>query len=321
MASDAVRCAIELGIRSFDTAPHYGLGLSESRLGDALAQHAGGHACRIWTKVGRYLMPRKECEDAIASGQLDRDAVEWENMHGHPGCIFSGSDPALAEVADYTACGAARAHAGSLSRLKPSGSVRLSGQRVHDPDTDSRCATALSPDGAVAELVRRRAAGEIDQVSIGCWSIEHIRTMLRTCPSGTFDSVMIAGRWNLLDTSGYELLLECQALGVRVHNASIFASGLLAGGTTYQNQQASPEMLDRAQRWSALAGKYGTTLPAVAMHFSLLPAIVELAAIGMRSSDEVQHNVRLVSETIDFSIWAEAQAQGLLPSHIVLAPR
>jgi D-threo-aldose 1-dehydrogenase len=318
MATEAVRCAIDLGIRAFDTAPHYGLGLSEARLGEALGQHAGDRACRVWTKVGRYLMARGECDAAVASGTFARDAVEWENMQGHPGCIFPDTDPTIAEVADYTAAGASRAHMDSVRRLQLSGRVRLAGQRIHDPDTDARCEAALARDGAVAELVRRRAAGEIEEVSIGCWSLEHIRRMLRACPRGTFDSVMIAGRWNLLDTSGYELLLDCQQLGVRVHNASIFASGLLAGGTTYQNKQAPPEIAERARRWSSLARKYGSSLPAVALHFALLPEVVELAAIGMRSSEEVEKNVRFLGEPVDPRIWSEAQREGLLPAHISL---
>lgn len=314
----AVQRAIELGIRAFDTAPHYGLGLSESRLGEALSLHAVGISCRVWTKVGRYLLPRQECEGAIARGEIQRNAVEWENMHGHPGCIFPEADPGTAEVADYSAAGAARAYAGSMERLQSSAPATLAGLRVHDPDTDARCDAALAPDGAVAELVRMRRAGAIGEVSIGCWSLAHIQRMLRLCPAGTFGSVMIAGRWNLIDQSAYELLIECQQRGVRVHNASIFASGLLAGGTTYQNKEAPIEIVRRAARWSALAEKYNTSLPAVALQFSLLPEVVELAAIGMRSSEEVEKNVALLAERVDPRLWLEAQREGLLAPHIAL---
>lgn len=317
-ALGAVRRAVELGIRSFDTAPHYGLGLSEARLGEALSLYAADVPCRVWTKVGRYLLPRHECEEACASGRIARSAVEWDNMHGHPGCIFPDADPEVAEVADYSAAGVARAHAGSVGRLRLRSPVQLAGQRVHDPDTDSRCGAALAPDGAVAELVRLRRAGTIGEVSIGCWSIPHVERMLRACPAGTFDSVMLAGRWNLIDQSGYELLLECQRKGVRVHNASIFASGLLAGGTTYQNREAPPEIVRRATCWSALACKYGSSLSAVALHFALLPQVVELAAIGMRSSEEVEKNVALLAERIDPRLWLEAQREGLLAQHIAL---
>jgi len=313
-----VRRALDLGIRAFDTAPHYGLGLSEARLGEALRLYAGDRPVRIWTKVGRYLLSRAVCDAAIAAGELDREAVEWENMCGHPGCIFPGTDPSLAEVADFSALGAARAHAGSTGRLQLAAPVVLAGQRVHDPDTSGRCDAALGRDGAVAELVRLRTEGHIGEVSIGCWSLEHTRRMLRSCPAGTFGSVMLAGRWNLLDQSGYELLLECQQRGVRVHNASIFASGLLAGGTTYQNKEAPPEILSRAQQWSALAAEYGTTLAAVALHFALLPEVVELVAIGMRSSAEVEQNVALLEKCIDPRLWRDAQSQGLLPPNIAL---
>jgi len=203
------------------------------------------------------------------------------------------------------------------ARLRLAPPVVLSGLRVHDPDTDARCSAALAQDGAVAELVRLRRAGAIADVSIGCWSLAHVRRMLRSCPRGTFDSVMIAGRWNLIDQSAHELLVECQQLGVRVHNASIFASGLLAGGTTYQNKEAPSEILQRAERWAALAAKYGSSLAAVALHFALLPDIVELVAIGMRSSAEVEQNVQLLSERIDPRLWAEAQRKGLLPANLV----
>jgi len=198
--------------------------------------------------------------------------------------------------------------------------VELAGQRVHDPDTDERCTAALAPGGALDELLRMRAAGEIGEVSIGCWSVKHTLRMLRARPAGTFDSVMLAGRWNLLDQSGVEVLAECQQKGVRVHNASVFASGLLAGGSTYQNKAAPAEIRARASEWSALAAKYGTSLPALALHFALMPEVVEFVAIGMNSRAQLQQNKAWIEERVDPRVWHDAQRLGLLPAHLPLPP-
>lgn len=322
-ATAAVHKALDLGIRKFDTAPHYGLGLSEQRLGSALESHPQGGKAQIWTKVGRYILPRTECDVLIANGSINRGDVEWDNMHGSPECIFPSTDPALAEVADYSAKAALRSHNASVRRLRrehvPLKARVLAGQRVHDPDTDARCSTALAADGAVAEIVRLRSRGVIGEVSIGCWSVKHTRRMLRTTPIGTFDSIMLAGRWNLLDQSGYDLLLECQRLGVKVHNASVFASGLLVGGSTYQNKAAPPDIQAKAARWESLARRYGSTLPVVALHFALLPEVVDLVALGMRDAEEVEANVTHLACRLDPRIWADAQSEGLLPASLRLA--
>ena len=88
--------------------------------------------------------------------------------------------------------------------------------------------------GAVDGMVQLRKEGLIENVSIGMNDAAFVLRMIEGKPKGTFNSVMLAGSWNLLDQSGLEVLKACEARGVDVHNAGVFASGLLVGGATFR---------------------------------------------------------------------------------------
>ena len=137
-------------------------------------------------------------------------------------------------------------------------------------------------------------------------------------PEGTFDSVMSAGAWNLIDQDGIELMLECQRRGIRVHNAGIFASGLLVGGSHYKYAPASPEMIGRRERWRALAEQHGVSLPAAALAFALAPAVIEKAAVGVKSASEVRANAEWleVASRVPVTLWMDAKAEGLLAEDV-----
>jgi hypothetical protein len=136
--------------------------------------------------------------------------------------------------------------------------------------------------GGVDALVEMRESGIIEAVSLGMNDPHYVKRMLLEKPNGTFDSVMSAGAWNLIDQDGLELMLLCQSRGVKIHNAGIFASGLLVGGDHYKYEKAPAEIIARREKWAALAEKHGVPLPAAAIAFALAPAVVEKAAVGVK---------------------------------------
>lgn len=305
-----VKRALEQGFDKYDTAPHYGCGLSEERLGTALRQHApnGGDGLRVWTKVGRVVKSKTE----VQAGH----EVEHGNVLGNPGCIFPETPSDRVPVLDYSRSGIVSSHRDSLRRL---GRASLEGLRLHDAETEPRFAASIVPEsGGLAGLVELRRDGAIKEVSAGMNDANYLLRLLRDAPEGCIDSLMTAGVWNLLDQSGYELLCDCQQRGVRVHNAGIYASGLLVGGTTYRYATAPAVMVERAGKWEQLAKKYGVTLPVVAMAFALLPEVVEFVAVGVKSPEEVDATLATAIQVaaVPPMLWQDAKAIGLLPEHI-----
>ena len=294
------------GGAGFDTAPHYGLGLSEERLGEGL-RAAGGEAARVWTKVGRLVVPRAE----VAAGSPD---VEWGNTLGDPGCIFPETDPGRVPLLDYSAAGARRSLAESRARLGPG---RVVGLRVHDCEAGPRLEAALAPGGALEGLAALKAEGAVESGGVGVNCGAAALEVLERAPAGAVDCIMLAGCWNLLDQSGHAALLACQRRGVRVHNAGVFGGGLLAGGANYRYAAAPAEIVARARAWEELAEEFRVPLLAVALHFAFLPAVVEAVAVGVKSAAEVEGALDLLSVDIPERLWAEAVRRGLLPEDSV----
>ncbi|KAK3236585.1 hypothetical protein CYMTET_53283 [Cymbomonas tetramitiformis] len=205
VALETVKAALDAGIVDFDTAPHYGLGLSEERTGKGLAKHSGGRQFRLWTKVGRLIKMKSK----VTPG----DKIEEENVAGSPGCIFPSTPTGVVPVLDYTATGAQQSYNDSRQRL----GVPIYGLRVHDCEDEWRLSNTLdSKAGALKGLVGLRRAGTVKAVSLGLNEPNDILRILRTVPAGTIDSVMVAGAWNLLDQNAAELLCECQRRGIKV---------------------------------------------------------------------------------------------------------
>eukprot|EP00928_Gymnodinium_smaydae_P045000 TRINITY_DN30039_c0_g1_i1.p1 TRINITY_DN30039_c0_g1~~TRINITY_DN30039_c0_g1_i1.p1 ORF type:complete len:211 (+),score=43.35 TRINITY_DN30039_c0_g1_i1:119-751(+) len=191
--------------------------------------------------------------------------------------------------------------------------------RVHDAEDEERWAEATAAGGAIETLVSLREEGKIAHVSLGFNTVEYLLRSLRRFPDGTFDNIMVARTWNLLDTSAYGLLAECQSRGVKVHMAAVFCSGLLWGREAFMYSAEVPaEMAAKAQRWKEFSASRGFPLPAVALAFAYLPACVEHVAFGATSADEVAANVDLCRYDIPADFWREAQQQGLLPDYLAL---
>jgi D-threo-aldose 1-dehydrogenase len=132
----------------------------------------------------------------------------------------------------------------------------------------------------------------------------------------------MAGRWNLLDQSGLSVLLECERLGIECHNAGVFASGLLAGGSTLNYKEAPTEAVEKARRWELLAAEHNFSLAEASVAFALLPTVVTKIAIGVKSPREVREAVAMLqkvvtSEAQTRALFVDAEKRALLPRGIM----
>ncbi|MER6946956.1 aldo/keto reductase [Nonomuraea sp. NPDC000554] len=281
-ARATVDAAWSSGIRLFDTAPHYGVGLSERRLGAALAGRSG---YVLSTKVGRLLVP------SARSGRDDQ-----------------GFDvPAsLERVWDFSRDGVLRSLEESLTRL---GLPHVDIVLIHDPDDHlDQALTEAYP--ALAEL---RSQGVVKAVGVG---MNQWQAPLRFVQETDLDVVMLAGRYTLLDQSGLPLLDACEARGVQVLAAGVFNSGLLATpqpSGTYDYLPAPEAVLDRARRMAKICEAHGVVLPQAAMAFPLRHPAVASIVLGARSPEEVRANAELWGRPVPDALWAELESEGLLP--------
>jgi D-threo-aldose 1-dehydrogenase len=287
-AADAVDAAWDAGIRFFDTAPHYGAGLSERRAGAALRDRDRSQYT-LATKVGRRLVP----------GAPD-PAGMWAESSGDE-AIF-----------DFSAAGVRASHAESLDRL---GLDRVDVLHVHDPD--DHFGPAL--DGAVPALVALRREGRIGAVSAGMNQSAMLTAFART---GHFDCFLLAGRYTLLDQSALgDLLPECARRGISVIIGGAYNSGVLAApvdGATYDYRPATPAILERARAIERVCARHGVPLRAAALQFPLGHPAVASVLIGMRSPAEVADAVAMASVDIPGALWRDLVAAGLLDAEVPL---
>jgi len=277
----AVDAAWNGGVRYYDTAPHYGLGLSERRLGAALAGRPRDHYI-LSTKVGRLLEsnPAPTGSDLRAGG-------------------FAVPDD-LVRRFDFGRDGVRRSLESSLDRL---GVSRVDVVYVHDPDEhlDQAIKEAIP---ALAELRDQGVAGAIG-AGMNQW-----QALLRIVRETDLDVVMLAGRWTLLDRSGAPLLAECAQRGVAVVAAAPYNSGLLARDwpapdAHFDYGHPSWDTLARARELASICRRHGTSLPAAALQFPLRHPAVTSVVAGMRTAAEVGSALRALAAPVPAAAWQE----------------
>ena len=278
-AAETLAAAWTAGIRTFDTAPHYGAGLSERRIGQFLADRPREEFA-VSTKVGRLLVPA---------------AGDTEGAEG-----FYGTPP-LTRIRDYSRDGVLRSLEESLRRL---GLDRVDIALIHDPD-DSLPQAA---DRAYPALAGLRDQGTVRAVGAGMNSAAALAWLVERCD---LDCVLVAGRYTLLDDSAAELLFPlCQRRGVTVLAAGLFNSGILADpddGATYDYAPAPPATLARARRLRDACARHGVPLAAAALQFTLRHPAVAAAVVGFRTPEEVAADVAYLSTHIPDALWAELE--------------
>lgn len=283
--------AWELGVRSFDTAPHYGAGLSERRVGAALRDRPREELV-LCTKVGRLLVPGRT--GSVGAG------------------MFAAEAP-LERVFDFSRDGVRRSLESSLERL---GLDRVDVVHVHDPD--AHLDQAITE--AIPALVELREAGAIGAVGAGMNDPAPLARLVR---ESDLDAVLIAGRHTLLDhAAAAELLPLCRERGVGVLNAGVFNSGVLvdpAPGATFDYEPAPPETLTRARAIADVCAHHGVPLAVAALAFALRHPAVTALVVGARSPAEVTADVEGAARDVPEALWSELVSCGLLPDAGVTA--
>jgi D-threo-aldose 1-dehydrogenase len=276
------------GIRAFDTAPHYGAGLSERRLGAFLATRSRDEYL-LCTKVGRLLVP-------ATVDTADVDGAE----------IFCEA-PRIARVRDYSRGGVHACLEGSLERL---GVDRIDIALIHDPDDHAREALECAYP-ALAEL---RSQGVLGAVGIGMNQAAMLEWFLHRAD---LDCVLVAGRYTLLDQqAAISLFPECMRRGVAVLAGGVFNSGVLAdpvAGARYDYEAAPPGILDRAQRIRAVCARHGIPIGAAALQFTLRHRAVTAAVVGARSPREISDDAGYLAAAVPGTLFDELAAEGLIP--------
>jgi D-threo-aldose 1-dehydrogenase len=291
VASAALDTAWDAGIRYFDTAPHYGLGLSERRLGAALRDRPREEYV-VSSKVGRLLVPNAHPRGVDDEGFVVRDDLrrQW----------------------DFSRDGVLRSLDATLERT---GLDRLDIVYLHDPDDHWQQAA----DEAMPALAELREQGVIGAIGAGMNQSAMLARFLRETAA---DVVMLAGRYTLLDQSALDdVLPAAQAHGKTVVAVGVFNSGLLsqdrpAEGMKYDYQDAPTDLVRRALAIAELCERYGTTLPAAAIAFPRThPAVVNVT-LGMRTAEQVRRNVELHARRVPDGLWDELRAQGLIRADV-----
>ena len=290
VARATMAAAWAAGIRYFDTAPHYGFGLAERRLGDALAALDPEGEALVSTKVGRLLAPAPN---------------PARERHG-----FVDADP-FEPVFDYSREAILRSHEESLARLRRKRvDILLAhdlGELTHGPDSARHMSSFLeSGYGAMREL---KEQGAIDAIGIGVNEIEVCLFLLERVE---LDVILLAGRYSLLDRrAGARLLPLCSERGVRVIIGGPYNSGILAQPAALQRQprydyEAPPaSILARAAALEALCERHGVSLGAAALQFPLRHPAVACVIPGLVGEEQVRQTGERLAASIPERLWLE----------------
>ncbi len=295
-AQATLQAAHDGGVRLFDTAPLYGLGLSEERFGRALA-HWQRDDMVLSTKIGRVL---EDCVPADKTQTIFLDTPDRRFTY------------------DYSYDGVMRSLEGSLHRL---GTDRVDILLVHDVDiwthgskaaSDARIAEVL--DGGFRALDDLRGAGTVKAIGVGVNEWEVCEFMAQRAD---FDLFLLAGRYTLLEQGALDSFLPlCVDRGIGIMLGGPYNSGILATGAVegarYNYGPASAEILERTRRIEQVCAAHRVALPAAAMAFVLAHPAVTTIIPGALAPSEVHRNIELVSTPIPAGLWSDLKTAGLI---------
>jgi D-threo-aldose 1-dehydrogenase len=292
-AHGVVQHAYDAGLRFFDTAPLYGYGSAEQRMGHVLSQQPRDDFV-LATKVGRLIRPREQAGsglDAAGAGQF-LDA------------------PPLVPIFDFSYDAVMRSFEESLTRL---GMDRIDVLHIHDPDDHFE--QALS--GAYKALDKLRGEGTIGALGSGMNQAEMLARFAR---ERDFDCFLVAGRYTLLDQAALpELLPICEQKKIAIIIGGVYNSGILANldnleRATFNYQPAEQRWLEKARQIKAVCDRHNVPLQAAALQFPLAHPAVAVVLTGARSTEELDQNLAFMRQPIPADLWAELKSTGLLPA-------
>ncbi len=291
-----VRACYDAGIRYFDTAPLYGYGLGEHRIGEALRGRERDTFV-LSTKVGRLLKPG------------DPKTLD----HGP----FKDALP-FAEVYDYSYDGVMRSVEDSLQRL---GMHRIDILLVHDLDVWTHGSEAVRQQlvgefmaGGYKAMAELREQGVVRAIGAG---LNETAACQDLALRGDFDCFLLAGRYTLLEQAPLdEFLPLCEQRGIGLIIGGVYNTGILATGAIegayFQYAPAKPEILERVRRIEAVCARHGVRLPTAALQFPLGHPAVATVIPGTRAPAEVEQNLAIFAPRIPADFWAELKQAGLL---------
>ncbi len=296
-AQAALQAAYDAGIRFFDTAPQYGLGRSEQRVGEAIARF-GRENIQLSTKVGRLLL---DCEPHEVTPEAFVDV------------------PQKRIVFDYTYDGVMRSYEASRDRL---GVANCDILLVHDVCSFSQGSQEMSDakvrelfdGGGYKALTELRAAGEIAAIGAG---VNEWQVCEKLLGLGDFDGFLLAGRYTLLEQEPLDSFLPlCEQRDVGIILGGPYNSGILATGAVpgakYNYADAPDDILDRVRRIEAVCASHETPLIAAALQFVLGHPSVKTVVPGAVNASEVRSNVALMERDIPQGLWSDLRSEGLI---------
>ncbi|MAS13111.1 MAG: pyridoxal 4-dehydrogenase [Nitratireductor sp.] len=296
-AQATLQAAFDGGMRYFDTAPQYGLGLSEQRFGQAIRRF-GRDAITLSTKVGRLL---EDCgpDEVTPTAFVDT--------------------PQKKIVYDYTYDGVMRSHEASLARL---GVERVDILLVHDVDVFTH-GTQEASDAKVRELFdgggyralcELKEAGQVRAIGAG---VNEWQVCERLLELGDFDAFLLAGRYTLLEQEALDSFLPlCVKRDVGIilggpYNSGILATGAIEGAR-YNYEPAPADILDRVRRIEAVCAAHGVKLIEAALQFVMGHPAVRTVIPGAMTPEEVEANIALFSRNVPAGLWSDLKGQNLI---------
>jgi len=286
------------GFGYYDTAPFYGFGLSERRLGDALRRRKD---VVLSTKVGRLLKP--------VPGPVDETQVRDGYATPMP----------FEPIYDYSYGAVMRSYEESLQRL---GLSRIDILYIHDigrlthGDANVARMAELTKGGGLKALEELRATGAISGFGMG---VNEVATCLEVMDHARLDVILLAGRYTLLEQAPLDdLFPRCQAAGTSIVIGGPYNSGILAVGTKtsaplYYNYAPAPaDIVERVRRIEAVCDRHGVTLAAAALQFPLAHKLVASVIPGLDSPERVTQTLALYRQPIPAALWQDLRSEGLL---------
>ena len=278
-ARAVLKASTAAGFVSLDTAPYYGHGLSETRIGAYLRET--GMDLAISTKVGRRLVP---CD-----GRPTPDTGFLDTPPFAPTFDLSRDGIRIALDDSFARLGVERVETLLLHDV---------GRMIHGAAHDAMLPQIL--DEALPAMRELRDAGLVGRIGLGVNEVEVVDELL---PTGLIDVVLLAGRYTLIDRSAAALFDRCAELGIAVLAAGVYNSGILAGGETFNYSAASSAVRQRRDALAATCAHHGVPLAAAALRFALRHPAVEQVVVGMRTVDEVEDTANFLTLSIPDAMW------------------